>query len=152
MKKLAALLLLFVITLPARAVDDGQVVYTGGTLTALKEGSVGRFDTTNQSVLTYEYSGKKLMMPYAKIVSFEYSREVARHLGVLPAIAVGLVKKRQRRHYFRISYRDENDIVQVAVFEVPKNMPRTLLPILQTRAPQGCKTAPFAVCGQFGAK
>jgi hypothetical protein len=77
---------------------------------------------------------------------------VARHLGVLPAIAVGLVKKRQRRHYFRISYRDENGVVQVVVFEVPKNMPRTLLPILQTRAPQGCKTAPFAVCGQFGAK
>jgi hypothetical protein len=152
MKKLAALLLLLVITFPASAVDDGQVVYTGGTLTAPKDGSVGRFDTTNQSVLTFAYSGNKLVMPYAKIVSFEYSREVARHLGVLPAIAVGLVKKRQRRHYFRISYRDDNDVVQVAVFEVPKNMPRTLLPILQTRAPQGCKTAPFAVCPQFGAK
>ncbi len=152
MKQFAALLLLLAITLPARAMDDGQVVYTGGTLTALKEGSVGRFDTTNHSVLTFEYSGNKLEMPYARIVSFEYSREVARHLGVLPAIAVGLLKKRQRRHFFRISYRDENDVVQVAVFEVPKNMPRTLLPILQTRAPQGCKTAPFAMCGQFGAK
>jgi hypothetical protein len=152
MKKFAALLLLLTITLPARAVDDGQVVYTGGTLTALKEGSVGRFDSTNQSVLTFEYSGNKLVMPYANIVSFEYSREVARHLGVLPAIAVGMVKKRQRRHFFRISYLDESDVVQVAVFEVPKNMPRTLLPILQTRAPQGCKTAPFAVCGQLGAQ
>jgi len=152
MKKFAAMILLLVIALPASAVDDGQVVYTGGTLVALKEGSVGRFDTTQQSVLTFEYSGNKLLIPYAKIASFEYSQQVARHLGVLPAIAVGLVKKRQRRHFFRISYRDENDAVQIAVFEVPKNMPRALLPILQTRAPQGCKTVPIAVCGQFAAK
>ena len=103
MQKFAAMILLLVIAVPASAVDDGQVVYTGGTLVALQEASVGRFDTTNHSVLTFEYSGNKLLMPYAKIASFEYSQQVARHLGVLPASAVGLLKKRQRRRFFRIS-------------------------------------------------
>jgi hypothetical protein len=139
MKKLPAIFLFLVLALPAPAVDDGQVVYTGGTLVTLKEGSVGRFDTTYQSALKFEYSGNTLVMPYAKIVSFQYSEQLARHLGVLPAIAIGLVKKRQRRHFFRISFRDENDAIQVAVFEISKNTPRTLLPILQSRAPQACK-------------
>jgi hypothetical protein len=60
-------------------------------------------------------------------------------LGVLPAIAVRLFKVRQRRHFFSFSYRDSNNVVQVAVFEVPKQMPRTLEAVLQTRAPRSRK-------------
>ena len=48
------------------------------------------------------------------------AQQVARHLGVVPAIAVGLVKRWQRRHYFRITYHDESKTQQVAIFEVSK--------------------------------
>jgi hypothetical protein len=51
---------------------------------------------------------------------------VTLHLGVLPTIAVGLVKMRRHSHFFRISYRGQDGAVQVAVFEVPKQMPRAL--------------------------
>ena len=139
MKKLAAFCLLLVISLPAGAVEDEQVMYSGGTVASLHAGAVGRLDTTSETMLAFEYSGSKLLIPYAKIDSYEYSMEVARHLGVLPAMAVGLVKKRQRRHFVRISYHDENSVIQVAIFEVPKRMPQTLLPVLQIRAPQGCR-------------
>jgi len=74
-------------------------------------------------VLSFDYSGGKLIIPFEMIDSFEYSRQVARNLGVLPAIAVGLVKHRQRRHFFRISYHDESKAPQVAIFEVSKEMP-----------------------------
>ena len=148
MKKFAAFCLLLVISLPARAVEDGQVLYAGGTIPGMQAGLLGRLDTTSETTLAFEYGAGKLAIPYVKIVSFEYSEKVARHLGVLPAIAVGLVKKRQRRHFFQISYRDESDSTQVVIFEVPKQMPQTLLAILQSRSPQACRPSPKSKCDQ----
>jgi hypothetical protein len=92
-------------------------------------------------------SSVRLAIPYASIDSYEHSQQVAHHLGVLPAIAVSLVKKRQRKHFLRIAYHDESKTPQVAIFEVPKKMPLTLLAILQQRAPQGWKPQPYVNCG-----
>jgi hypothetical protein len=139
MKKLMTFCLLMALALPMAAVEDEQVMYAGGTAPALRVGVVGRLDTTSEKSLTFESSGTKLLIPYDDIQSFEYSTEVTRHLGVLPAIGVGLVKMRHRRHYFRISYRGADDVSQVAIFEVPKQMPRTLRAVLEARAPQTCK-------------
>lgn len=141
MKKLAAICLLFVLALPARAVEDGQVMYAGGTVPALQAGALGHLNYTSESDLAFEFAANKLLIPYAKIDSFQYTEEVARHLGVLPAMAVGLIRKRQRRHFVRINFRDENNKSQVAVFEVSKRTPQTLLPVLQLRSPQACKPA-----------
>jgi hypothetical protein len=148
MKKLAVFCLVFIFLQPAGAVENEQVKYTGGTVRATPVGVLGRLDTTSDTALSFDYPGDKLVIPYAKIESFEYSEQVARHLGVLPAIAVGLVKKRQRKHFVRISYRDAGDMSQVAVFEVSKKTPRTLMAILQTRAPQGCKRPYVTMCGE----
>lgn len=146
MKKLAAFCLLLIMSLPAGAVEGEQVKYTGGTVGDLHAGLIGRLDTTSTVALAYEHSGNKLVIPYAKIDSFEYSVDVARHLGVLPAMAVAPLRRRQRRHFFRISYHDESNVSQVAVFEVSKRMPQTLLAVLQVRAPQGCKSSYLTAC------
>jgi hypothetical protein len=75
-------------------------------------------------------------IPYASIESYEYAKEVTRHLGVVPAVAVGLVKMWRHSHYFSIAYRIETGgTAQIVVFEVPKDMPRTLQAVRQTRAP-----------------
>lgn len=139
MKKVVALAVLLTISLSAIAVDMGQVAYIGGTVPALKEGALGRLDTAQETVLIFEHSGGKVVIPFAKIDSYEYSEKRARHLGVLPTIAVGLFKHLQRRHFFRIAYHDDADVEQVALFEVPKEMPQTLLAVLQTRAPRPCR-------------
>ncbi len=139
MKKLMAFCLLMALALPVAAVEDDQVMYAGGTAPALRARTVGRLDTTSETSITFEYSGgAKLLIPYAEIQSFEYSSEVTHHLGVLPTIGVGLVKMQRHRHYFRISYRGADNVPQVAVFEVPKHMPRTLQAVLKARAPQSC--------------
>jgi hypothetical protein len=122
-------------------------MYVGGTVVTLKEGVLGKLDTSSQTVLNFDYSGGKLVVPFEMVDSYEYSQRVARHLGVLPAIAVGMVKRRRRRHFFRISWHDESKAPQVAIFEVSKGMPHTLLAILQVRAPQGCKPQTSAKCG-----
>lgn len=146
MKKLAAIGLVLLLAWPALAVNDGDVSYAGGTVENLKEGSLGKFDVRSQTELVFVSSSVRLTIPYANIDSYAYSQEVAHHLGVLPAIAVGLVKKRQRRHFLRVAYHDENKTPQVAIFEVPKKMPLTLLAILQQRARQGCKPQQYSKC------
>ncbi len=148
MKRLLAICLLLAMTVPVGAVEDGQVMYTGGTVPALQAGVLGRLDTTSETALSFEYAGSKLAIPYAKIDSYKYYEQVARHLGVLPAIAVGMVKRRQQRHFFQIGYRDESNLSQVAVFEVSKQMPQTLLAVLLARAPQGCKPSNVGKCSQ----
>ena len=147
MKKLIAAILLF-ITVPLFAVEEGQAAYIGGTVTAIKDGTVGRLDTTQTDALIFEHDGTKLTIPYARIESFEYEKEVAHHMGVVPTLAIVMVKYRQRRHYVRISYQDEQDVKQIAVFEIPKQMPKTLMSILQTRAPHVCETQRAAMMGQ----
>jgi len=146
---MVTLCLLLIFSLPALAVDDGNVMYVGGTAASIKDGTVGKLDLKSQTDLTFESSAGRLAIPFAKIDFYEHSEEVAHHLGVLPAIAVGLLKIRQKKHFLRIAYRDEDNDSQVAVFEVPKKMPRTLLAILQQRAPQGCKPAAYERCRVF---
>lgn len=146
MKKLVAICLLLAISVPAGAVEDGQVRYAGGTVPALQTGVLGRFDTTSETMLSFVYANNNLAIPYASIDSYEYSEQVARHLGVLPAIGVGLVKMRQRRHFLQIDYHDQCNSSQVAVFEVSKYLPQTLLAVLQVRAPQGCKPSSLTKC------
>lgn len=145
-RTMTALCMLLIFSMPSLAVEDGNVVYVGGTIVSLKEGTVGKLDLKSQAELTFESSAGKLAIPFAKIDFYENSQEVAHHLGVLPAIAVGLLKKRERKHFLRIAFRDENNASQVAIFEVPKKMPRTLLAILQQRAPQGCRPQAYEKC------
>lgn len=132
MKGLLTACLVILLSLSASALDEGHVMYVGGTVPGVNAGTVGRLDTTSVTSLTFEFAGNKVAIPYASIKSYQYTKEVARHLGVLPAIAVGVVKKRRRRHFFRISYR-EQDVEQVVIFEVPKEMPPSLEAILQAR-------------------
>lgn len=145
-KILATLCLLLTLALPVLAVEDGYVMYVGGTVASLKEGDRGKLNTNSLTDLIFESSTGKLVIAFAKIDSYEHSQQVAHHLGVLPAVAVGLVKKRQRKHFLRIAYHDENNSPQVAIFEVPKKMPLTLMAILQQRVPQGCKPQVYEKC------
>ena len=142
MKKLMTFCLLFALALPVAAVEDGQVLYAGGTAQTLRTGVVGRLDTTSEISLAFEYSGTRLVIPYSSIQSYQYSTEVTRHLGVLPAIAIGLVKMRRHRHYFRISYLGTDNVAQVAIFEVPKHMPRTLEAVLDARVSKPTRPVP----------
>jgi hypothetical protein len=145
MRTFVALCCLLLLGGVAAAVENGQVMYVGGTAGTLKEGTIGRLDTTLETALRFEAGSERLEIPFEKIQSYFYTQEVARHLGLLPAIGAGLIRHRQRKHFFRISFRDERGIMQVAVFEVPKEMPRSLLAVLQTRAPRAC-IAPATEC------
>jgi hypothetical protein len=124
-----------------------QVLYVGGSAANMKEGTLGKLDAASKDEIVFVYSGGKFTIPFATLDSYESSDRVARHLGVVAAVAVGLVRRRQRRHFFEFHYRDENHVAQVAIFEVPKDMPQTLLGILQVRVPSACKPETTSPCG-----
>jgi hypothetical protein len=149
-RKLVAIVFLLLLSLPSDAVDGQGVRYVGGTAPKLQSGTIGSLDTTSEASLIFKSAGNKVDIPYSSIQSFQYQEEVARHLGLLPAIVVALFKVRQHRHFFVISYHDESGsdghsvdqvkatqkATQVVIFEVPKDMPRTLRSVLEARAPQ----------------
>ena len=139
-----------VLVLPARAVEAGQVAYAGGSL-SVTQGTIGSFDTTSPVALVFRFGGSgagsnEVDIEYKKIQGFRYTTEVARHLGVLPAIAVGLLKSRERKHFITIRFTDSAGVAQAAVFEVAKNDPPALLAMLRARAPQVCGS-PMLNCG-----
>jgi hypothetical protein len=149
-KQSIAICMILLVSLPAMAVGGSQVKYVGGTAANIKAGAVGKLDTTPDCSLVFESAGNKLSIPYASIESFQYTREVARHWGVLPTIVIGLLKVRQHRHFFRITYRDQvgrdqtgrdpagdqGHVAQVVILEVPKHMSSVLQAVLDARAPQ----------------
>lgn len=133
------------LSLPVLAVENEQVRYAGGTIAGAKLGAIGRLDLSSAENLMFEAPGTRLAIPYAAIESFDYSQVVKRHLGVLPAVGVTLIRHRERRHMFRISFRDANHVEQVAIFEVSKHAPVALQAALNLRVPHHCATA--ADCG-----
>lgn len=145
MRKAPIAILMLAIVTPAFAVEGSEVAYMGGTVPQLKEGVVGKFDLTSGAGVLFVYSGGSLEIPYGSIESYEHTQEVAVHLGVAPAIAVGLVKRRRRNHFVRITFKDGDGVHQVVVFEIPKTMPAVLMPTLAARAP-----APRPPCNAYG--
>jgi hypothetical protein len=132
-------------TVPTFAVEAGQVMYTSGTLT-VAQGTIGTLDIRVPTTLVFKFAATssgsgEIDIPYDKITGFVYRTEVAHHIGVLPAIAVSLVKRRERKHYFTINFNDSSGAAQVAIFEVPKQDPPALLATLRSRCPQACKPA-----------
>ncbi len=140
---------LLLLSLPAVALSGQHVQYIGGTAPGIKNGAIGKLDTTSDSSLIFECQGSKLSVPYANIESFQHSKEVARHLGVLPVIVVALLKPRQQRHFFRIAYRDRNSpdhVMHVIILEVPKRMSYTLDAVLDARGPQRGRSCNYWGC------
>lgn len=138
MRRTAGIVLVLLLATYAFAVAGSEVAYIGGSLSLLKPGDIGAFDLSSATELVFSDDGKKVSIAYNKLKKIEYRKDVAVHLGVAPAVAVGLIKRRERRHFVTLTYTDEAGIQQAAVFEVAKDRPRTLLPILAARAPQAC--------------
>ena len=141
MKRLACVV--FLLSACCMAVEQGQVRYLGGTLDNSKVGTVGRLDLSSPGSITYQVSESRFTIPYEQIVSYQYNQELGHHLGVLPALAVGLLKHRQHRHVFTIVYLNDQLTKQIAVFEVPKRAAGSVKAVLDAKG--------IHTCVQYGA-
>jgi hypothetical protein len=141
MKRLLFLVLALAASVPAQAapVEGTQVMYVGGSVAGLPAGTMGTLDTQRADVLVFQHAGGRLEIPYNSIQSFQYSQRLARRMGVLPTIAVGLVKRRQRRHFVEVAFRGAEGSAQAVVLEVSKEMAQPVTAVLVARSPKPCK-------------
>jgi len=131
------------LSISCMAIGQTQVRYVGGTLDNSKAGTLGQFDMSSPGSITYETGKSRFTIPYEQIVSYQYNEEVSHRLGVLPSIAVGLVKHRQHRHVFTIVYLTDQQTKQIAVFEVPKQAAESVKAVLDAKG--------IHTCVQYGA-
>jgi hypothetical protein len=64
------------------AVENGQVLYLGGTIPALSENTLGKLDLTRRA-MQFDSPKGKFEIPYKTIDAFQSSEELTHHLGVL---------------------------------------------------------------------
>jgi hypothetical protein len=119
----------------ASPVEGSDVMYMGGSVSNVKEGTVGRLDLTAAQELVFEHGDNRVAIPYASIQRFQYSQRLARRLGVAATIAVVLVKHRQRRHVIELYFLDANGVNQVAMFELSKDRAAPVVAVLNARVP-----------------
>jgi hypothetical protein len=140
MKRGIAVLLLMamVMGMPAVATDGPAVEYLNGTAPGVKEGSMGTLNTTLATALEFRAGGAEFSIPYAGVKFYRYREEKRFRLGVLPAIAVGLVKARAQRHLVTISWKDETGVAELVTLEASKDDALGLVALLRARAPRAC--------------
>lgn len=140
MKKTLAVMIAFCVLTAAAAsapVENQEVLYIGGTLPRIQPGTLGKFDTTVPDALVFTAGDLQAALPYKGITNIEYSRKLARRIGVIATIAVvAVAKRRQRKHFISITYKDDVGTQQVADFEVSKHQAPILMDILRGRAPR----------------
>jgi hypothetical protein len=150
-KAAAVAVLLAMVALPAFAADPAmEATYSGGTAKIVAD-TLGTLDTTSPAELIFRYKERggapsEVAIPYAKIRSFEPRNDVVRHLGFLPAVAVGLVAARQRKYTVAISYADAGDAIQIAILQTTEIEHRQLKEILRARAPESCLVTEYSSC------
>jgi hypothetical protein len=141
MKKLMAMTLILVLAAgnaPALDVKGMEATYTSGTVPGVRLGVDGTLGTTSPTALEFHSGSGDFSVPYAGITAARCREENRFRLGVLPAIAVGLIKARSKRHLMTITWNDERGVSQAAIFETSKVKSQALLTILRVRSPQIC--------------
>ena len=152
MRAMLVALLTLSLAAPALAspVEGSDVMYMGGSVSNVKEGTVGLLDLTAAQELVFEHGDRRVAIPYASIQRFQYSQRLARRLGVAATIAVVLVKHRQRRHVIELYFLDANGVNQVAMFELSKDRAAPVVAVLNARVPP--RPAPARASGPNGVR
>jgi hypothetical protein len=128
--------------LVAAAVRGKAARYVGGTVSIYKEAIDGTWELAEKAaVFTAEKNGGTLSIPYDKIESLEFGQKVGRRLGAATAGAIIvspvfllLLFSKKRKHFVSITFVDEEDKKQGAVFELAKGIVKQSLSTLESKS------------------
>jgi len=141
--KTALLLLLALLGVAtAQGQKDWPALYVGGT-TPVANGIAGGLDTSLPDQVVFRPAAGAsgaIEIPWTDLQSTRNWSQVSHHLGVLPAIGVGLVHHRNRSFFVAVSWVDSRShVIQEGVFQVHEKDVQPLVDILQSRANRrGC--------------
>ncbi len=120
---------------PALAkVEAGEVMYVGGTIANLPEGSMGQLDTKNEKALVFHSGKGSFEIPYENITSLEYGQKAGRRLGVAITLTLWALLSKKRKHFLTIGYTDANDKPQGVVLEIPKGTVKSTITVIEVRS------------------
>ncbi|MGH9774328.1 MAG: hypothetical protein ACRD50_05210 [Candidatus Acidiferrales bacterium] len=142
MKRTFAMILIFSLMMELSAfakVTGKEVMYVGGTIPQLPEGTMGELDATSEKVMVFESPKGKFEIPYQNITSLEYGQKAGRRLGVALTITIWALLSKKRRHFLTIGFNDDNDKPQGVVLEIPKGTAKTFITIFEVRSGQKCE-------------
>lgn len=134
MKKLtSAILTLIILSIPAFALDGKKTAYIGGTVANLKEGTEGKSSAADENKFVFEYKNGKVEIPYSAVEELEYGQKAGRRVAVAILVSPIALFSKKRKHYLTISYKSEDGKGQAAVFELGKDVIRTMLSSMEAR-------------------
>ena len=145
---LCALNLLTPVTL--EAVDGDKAQYIGGTVVGLQEKAEAKLVTSSEAQLAFD-AGKKgtLMVPYTAVQSLEYGQKAGRRVAVAVLVSPLALFSKKRNHYLTITYKDGAEKEQAAVFELGKDIVRTVLKVLEVRTGKDIEFQDAEACKQY---
>ena len=149
MRKLIVGALVFVVLsswTTAYAVEPGDVEYVNGTVEGLPDGAMGSLDTSGREALEFRSTSGQFSVPYGEITRVRCREENRFRLGVLPAIAVGLLKARSKRHFVTIEWDHSDGTSDVVTLDTSKEKALGLVAVLRARSPQGCRERQGQIC------
>ena len=119
---------------PTLAEGSSDVTYVNGTAVGMREGAAGQLDTTAAKELKFQAGPVELAVPYEQMTRVEYREENRFKLGVAGTIVVGILKAREKVHTVTITWKDDQDTVNVATLEMTRERAMGLLDVLRARA------------------
>lgn len=142
MKKLMAafLVLAFLVPPPASlaAVRGKEVMYVGGTVTEIPEGTKGLLDADDKDVLKFVSSNGSFDIRYKQITSVEYGQKAGRRLAVALTLTLWALLSKKRRHFLTIGYTNDAGEPQGVVIEIPKKYTKVYIAIIEARSGVEC--------------
>lgn len=114
-------------------VGSKDTVYVGGTVSSIKQDTEGKSSTSDEKVFTFQYTGGQLTIPYDRVNTLEYGQKAGRRVGVAIMVSPIALLSKKRKHFVTISYLDEAEKQQAAVFELGKDVVRVTLATLEAR-------------------
>lgn len=135
MRKPIAVFLVICLLAPVTfaSVGSHEAEYVGGTATTIKGGTDGKVSADDEKTYVFAYKAGTLKIPYDRVEGLEYGQKAGRRLGLALTISPWLLLSKKRKHFLTISWKDENDKDQAAVFEIGKDIIRVQLATLQAR-------------------
>lgn len=138
MKRALALLLILTLSgepLASAKVTGKEVMYVGGTIANLPEGTIGTLDATSEKVMVFSSPKGKFEIPYENITSLEYGQKAGRRLGVALVLGnVWVLFSKKRKHMLTIGFNDENEKAQGVVLEIPKGTAKSFIITVEVRS------------------
>jgi len=131
----AAAVMISIAATPAIALDKDKAMYVGGTANVAPKAE-GMLATNDQTKLMFvaEKGGGLIEIPWKRIDEAEYGQKVGRRVKTAILLTPLALFSKARKHYLTISYKDKNDEMQSAVFELGKELVRTTLTVVETRS------------------